>query len=89
MALSALAQWELGAKAPLTRSLDPLNPFSPRLPERPARAKSVIFLFMVGGPSQVDTFDYKPVLQKLHGKPVPASLRKAVDGTRFANVFHG
>lgn len=34
----------------------------------PAKAKRVIFLFMHGGPSQVDTFDYKPVLQKNHGK---------------------
>ncbi|MDB5298439.1 MAG: hypothetical protein JWO87_102 [Phycisphaerales bacterium] len=49
----------------------------------------MIFLFMVGGPSHVDTFDYKPELQKLNGKPVPDSLRKAVERTRFANVFHG
>ena len=44
---------------------------------------------MVGGPSQLDTFDYKPELQKHHGKPVPESLRKAVEATRFSNVFHG
>ena len=44
---------------------------------------------MVGGPSQVDTFDYKPTLQQLHGKPVPDSIRKAVTATKFANVFHG
>ncbi len=37
----------------------------------PARADSVIFLFMKGGPSQVDTFDYKEKLQKDHGKPLP------------------
>jgi len=43
----------------------------------------------VGGPSQVDTFDYKPELQKLAGKPVPESLKKAVLATRHANVFHG
>ena len=35
------------------------------------RAKRVIFLFMHGGPSQVDTFDYKPLLQRDHGKPLP------------------
>jgi len=44
---------------------------------------------MVGGPSHVDTFDYKPELQKLNGKPVPNSIRKAVTATKFANVFHG
>jgi len=53
--------------------IDPLNPFAPRKPHFRPRAKSVIFLFMVGGPSQVDTFDYKPALQKLNGKPVPAA----------------
>lgn len=37
----------------------------------PAHAKRVIFMFMKGGPSQVDTFDYKPQLQKDHGKPLP------------------
>ena len=37
----------------------------------------------------MDTFDYKPELQKLDGKPVPESLRKAVQATKFANVFHG
>ena len=70
-------------------AVDPLNPFAPRRAHFAPRAKSVIFLFMVGGPSQVDTFDYKPELQRLGGKPVPGSLRKAVEGTRFANVFHG
>ena len=40
-----------------------------------AKAKSVIFLYMDGGPSQVDTFDPKPMLDKHHGKPLPNSLR--------------
>lgn len=44
------------------------NPMAPRQPHFPARAKRVIFLFMAGGPSQVDTFDYKPVLTKRHGE---------------------
>lgn len=71
------------------RSIDPLNPFASRLPDFAPRAKSVIFLFMVGGPSQIDTFDYKPILQTLDGKPVPDSIRKTVEATRHANVFHG
>src|SRR5438067_7550651 len=39
-----------------------LNPLAPKKPQLPAKAKSVIFLFMYGGPSHVDTFDYKPKL---------------------------
>lgn len=88
LALGALAQLEAKA-AGKSPALDPLNPFAPRQPDFRPRAKSVIFLFMVGGPSPVDTFDYKPLLQQLNGKPVPESIRKAVEATRFANVFHG
>jgi hypothetical protein len=47
------------------------NPLAPRTPHFPARAKRVIFLFMPGGPSQVDTFDPKPRLTRDHGKPAP------------------
>ena len=47
------------------------NPMTPRPPHVPAKAKAVIFLFMYGGPSQVDTFDYKPKLYELDGKTVP------------------
>jgi hypothetical protein len=42
------------------------------------RAKSVIFLFMGGGPSQVDTFDPKPLLRELHGKAVPESIARDI-----------
>jgi hypothetical protein len=45
------------------------NPLSPRFPLLPASAKRVIFLYMQGGVSQVDSFDYKPQLIKLDGKP--------------------
>ena len=67
--------------------IDPVNPQKPRAPQKVGRAKSIIFLNMVGGPSQIDTFDYKPLLQKLDGKPVPDSIRDAVLATRFKNVF--
>jgi hypothetical protein len=49
----------------------PANPLAPKAPPKPAKAKSVIFLFMYGGPSQVDTFDYKPDLYALDGKTIP------------------
>lgn len=48
-----------------------VNPLAPRVPHFPARAKRVIFLFMKGGPSHVDTFDHKPLLQRDHGRPYP------------------
>jgi hypothetical protein len=47
------------------------HPLAPRPPHFAPRAKRVIFLFMKGGPSHVDTFDYKPTLQKDDGKPLP------------------
>jgi hypothetical protein len=50
---------------------EPTNPLTPRTPHFPARAKRVIFLFMPGGPSQVDTFDPKLRLTRDHGKPSP------------------
>src|SRR6059058_6608504 len=49
----------------------PANPLAPREPHFAPKAKSVIFLFMYGGPSQVDTFDYKPKLYELDGKTIP------------------
>lgn len=49
----------------------PGNPLAPKQPHFPARAKRVIFLFMTGGPSQVDTFDPKPLLTRDDGKPLP------------------
>src|ERR1700757_4563363 len=45
-----------------------IQPLAPRKPHFPAKAKSVIWLFMNGGPSQVDTWDYKPALTKQDGK---------------------
>lgn len=86
--LGALAAGVLTARGKES-GIDPLRPMAARPSPRRATAKSVIFLFMVGGPSQVDTFDYKPALQRLDGKPVPELLRKAVEASRHANVFHG
>jgi hypothetical protein len=47
------------------------NPLAPKTPHFPARAKRIIFLFMKGGPSHVDTFDPKPLLARDDGKPLP------------------
>jgi hypothetical protein len=45
-------------------------------PHFPAKAKRVIYLFMAGGPSQLDTFDYKPLLNEMNGQDLPDSVRK-------------
>ncbi len=57
------------------------NPMAPRSPHHTPRAKSVIFLFMAGGPSQLDLFNDKPALRKHHGESPPPSY---LDGKRFA-----
>src|ERR1700694_1840977 len=53
-----------------------LSPFAPKAPHFLAKAKHVIFLFMHGGPSQVDTFDPKPLLTELNGKTPPPRFGK-------------
>src|SRR3954465_7354099 len=58
-----------------------VNPFEPKPPHFPARAKNIIFFFMAGGPSQLELFDYKPKLVELNGQPIPESFIK---GKRFA-----
>src|SRR5271154_2372885 len=67
LALAALLADESGAGQPAVGG----NPLAPRPAHFPARAKRVIFLFMPGGPSQVDTFDPKPRLTRDNGKPSP------------------
>ncbi len=47
------------------------NPLAPKTPHHTPRAKRIIFLFMKGGPSHIDTFDYKPALERDAGKPLP------------------
>ena len=59
----------------------PENPMAPKPPHFAPRVKNVIYLFMAGAPSQLEMFDYKPVLRKFDGQVVPESL---MDGKRFA-----
>ncbi len=47
-----------------------INPLAPKSPQQAAKAKSVIFLFMYGGPSHIDTFDYKPTMVGMDGKTI-------------------
>lgn len=77
MGLGALA---LGSLAPGAAAARPENAhFTPR-------AKRVIFLFMAGGPSQLDLFDYKPDLEKLHGQPLPKEISR---GQRVTAMTRG
>jgi len=60
----------------LTSMLQAENPLAAKWPHFRPRTKRVIFLFMKGGPSQVDTFEHKPLLQRDHGKPLPFAKPK-------------
>ena len=59
------------------------RPGAPAPPQRPPRAKNVIYLFMAGAPSQLDLFEPKPVLTKYHEQPVPEEI---IQGQRFAFI---
>src|SRR4051795_7779539 len=90
LAFEAMLHQQARAATPsLQPAIDPLRPYAQRAPHFAPRAKSVIFIYLVGGPSQVDTFDYKPELQRLSGQPLPPSLAGAIERTKFANVMHG
>src|SRR5947209_17367585 len=85
LALAALLAEEGRLAADEATSPDPL---APKEPHHEPAAKRVIFLFMSGGPSHVDTFDPKPDLTRLHGEKLPASFgpvktRRAVDKNRL------
>jgi len=69
----------------------PPNPLAARPPHVPALAKSVIFLFMQGGPSHIDTFDPKPLLARLDGQPLPPSATAGLQlqFTKMDAAIHG
>ena len=69
LALAALKSQELLA--------DRKNPLAVQASHHPAKARSIIFLFMAGGPSQIETFDPKPLLNQLNGQPRPAQFGEA------------
>ena len=81
--IGSMALWHLLARDGLAAELPDVRPLAPRKPHFQPKAKSVIFLFMEGGPSQVDLFDCKPALSKWDGQPLPESMR---EGLRFAFI---
>jgi hypothetical protein len=70
VALAALMNWDRARAA----GHQVANPLAPRPAHFPARARSVIWCFMDGGPSHLDLFDPKPALSRLAGKPLPPSI---------------
>jgi hypothetical protein len=77
---SLLNQGKLFASSTADRQTNPLAPLAPQFA---AKAKSVIFLFMAGGPSQLELFDHKPKLNELDGQVIPPSF---VKNQRFAFI---
>jgi hypothetical protein len=75
VALGYLLSRESALAAGAASSASAVNPLAPREPHFPARAKAVISLFMQGGPAQMDSFDPKPELSRLDGKPLPGSFK--------------
>jgi hypothetical protein len=75
-----------GLLADEARSANADNPLAVQKPHHRAKAKRLIFLFMSGGPSHVDTFDLKPRLQRDNGKPLPFAQPKLVR-TRTTNLL--
>jgi hypothetical protein len=68
----------------LSAETTPDNPLAPRKPHLRAKAKSVIFLFMEGGVSQMDTFEYKPMLEKYAGQQMPKAERTVGEIATFS-----
>jgi hypothetical protein len=74
--IGTIALAELLAREGRAATLPDVNPLAPKKPHFAAKAKNVIFMFMEGGPSQMDLFDPKPGLEKWSGKPLPPSMTK-------------
>src|SRR6476620_575458 len=73
--LGALALLELLDRS---NAIAATNPLAAKTPHHPPKAKSVIWLFMEGGPSHIDLFDPKPQLERLAGHPLPPSFERPV-----------
>jgi hypothetical protein len=79
LALAQLMGGRSSAEAPQSRGI--INP-----PHFPIKARRIIHLCMAGGPSQFETFDFKPKLKELHGKPFPDSFTKGQQLAQLQNT---
>lgn len=75
-----LAQTDSSSAAPEANSRQAVSPLAAKPPHFAAKAKRAVFLFMNGGPSQVDTFDPKPMLDKYHNTPYKGSTAVGSNG---------
>ncbi len=83
VALTALLdQWEGRSRA---QAASAPSPVQSRKPHYPARVRNVIFLYMDGGPSHVDTFDHKPLLERFDGQDPHKAMGK-LEPTQFNNI---
>jgi hypothetical protein len=80
---SLLNRHVLAEQSTTPPALDAVNPLAPKPPHFAPKAKSIIYLFMAGAPSQVDLLDYKPKLQQYDGQSIPQEI---VKGERFAFI---
>jgi len=84
--LGAIAASYLLAQDGLSAAVKtPVDPLASKKPHFAPKAKSVIFLFMEGGPSHLDLFDYKPELERLAGQPMPAQFGRPITAMGTAN----
>ncbi|HYG75414.1 MAG TPA: DUF1501 domain-containing protein [Planctomycetota bacterium] len=83
IALSALLNGKLLSQSAAAAEIEALNPMAPKPSHYAPKAKRIIYLFMAGGPSQVDMFDPKPKLIEFNGQEIPQELIK---GQRFAFI---
>src|SRR3989442_4123177 len=83
--LGALAFSALLGESRAATTAPLLDPLAPKAPHFAPKAKSVIWVFMEGGPSHVDLFDPKPELERLAGQPMPASFGRPLTAMGTAN----
>jgi len=86
VALAMLAEQGLRGDASTASAAEAVHPSLPGLPHFPAKAKSIIYLHMNGGPSQLDTWDYKPKLAEFFNKDLPKEIQ---GGQRLSTMTSG
>jgi hypothetical protein len=86
LALASMAGGMFGSQPALAKSENRVHPPLPGLPHFQPKAKSVIYLHMNGGPSQIDTWDYKPKLAEFFNKDLPPSVQ---GGQRLSTMTSG
>ena len=85
LALSSLLGEDGFFRKASAASQNPLDPLGAKPPHYPGKAKSVIWVFLEGGPSHLDLFDPKPALEKLAGQPMPESFGRPITAMGTAN----